>query len=337
MPNAKADMDKLVNFLTANAGMFDEIHVSLDSHNKTHIAHLGFWELNETQKKAIKEKNGIVGFKLDPQPSSTKDINYANTKIQLYDLAPNGILIPGCDDISPKGIISINRKEMIVEKSLLKTLAVDYIYKLTALHAKNPSKPLPNTWPDHCIIGTMGWKIYEPLANVLDNVKLKDKVYIHEKGTNDLVEMYSIFKAEVPYIKLSRHQEIAQYINRVVPRASQKINIPSVNRNYVTDLNKEFITQLRGPGNINTVYVCGEAKTHCVKTSVEDLVGDDGNNVVMLYNVMSDIISPPVFIDPRKTVFAALQKKGVKFATIETDNTIKINEEYVPTEDNYPN
>ena len=149
--------------------------------------------------------------------------------------------------------------------------------------------------------------------------------------------MYSIFKAEVPYIKLSRHQEIAQYINRVVPRASQKINIPSVNRNYVTDLNKEFITQLRGPGNINTVYVCGEAKTHCVKTSVEDLVGDDGNNVVMLYNVMSDIISPPVFIDPRKTVFAALQKKGVKFATIETDNTIKINEEYVPTEDNYPN
>ena len=43
--------------------------------------------------------------------------------------------------------------------------------------------------------------------------------------------------------------------------------------NYATELNVNFIKRLRGENNENMVYVCGEAKTHCVKTSAEDLVG----------------------------------------------------------------
>lgn len=333
VPNAENDLKKLATFLQNTTMVFDEIHVSLDSHNKTHIAHLGFWDLTPEQISAVQAQYGIVGFRLSPEPVQSQDLTTQNINIQLYNLA-DGTTIAGCENIMPRGVVTIDGQETTVDKELLKKTAVDYINKLTLLHNANNRKPLPNTWPDHCIIGSEGWKIYQPLADVLET---KQNVFIHEKGTNDLVEMYSIFKAEVTYKDLFPRNSVAAYDSATVPAPSQDIMNPNPTRNYVTELNKEFIQRLRGQNNENIVYVCGEAKTHCVKTSAEDLVGEDGKNVVMLYNVMSDITIPPIFIEPRKAVFADLQSKGVQFAIIdETNNTIKNNEQYDPNTDNYP-
>jgi nicotinamidase-related amidase len=336
--NADNDIKKLAKFLEITNMPFDEIHVSLDSHNKTHIAHLGFWDLTDVQKKAINEKGGIVGFRLNPQPTGTTDIakDFKSIKIELWDLSPDGKIIQGCDNITPRGVVTIDGNEKEIDNDTLKQLAVDYINKLTLMNTIDHSKPLPNTWPDHCIIDNDGWKIYQDLAKVLDSEKYKSKVFIHEKGTNDLVEMYSIFKAEVTYNSLYPRRQVVEYNDAKVPDPSQAVNFPNTLRNYATELNVNFIKRLRGENNENMVYVCGEAKTHCVKTSAEDLVGENGNNVVMLYNVMSDITFPPIFIEPRKTVFKELQKKGVKFATITDDNTIETNVNYTPEDDNYP-
>jgi nicotinamidase-related amidase len=262
VPNADVDIKRLADFLNNTRMEFDEVHVSLDSHNLTHIAHLRFWDLTDAQLLTIKEKGGIVGFSLNPKPSATTDIddelekNIDSIRIQLYDLTPGGVTLPGCENIMPRGVITIDGKETPIDKKKLKKLAADYINKLTLLNAINPSKPLPNTWPAHCIIGSKGWEIYEPLANVLKSDKYKEKVFIHEKGTNDLVEMYSIFKAEVAYSDLYPRRVVSEYIEGVPP-PSKNVNLPNSIRNYETKLNTEFIKRLRGENNVNTVYVCG--------------------------------------------------------------------------------
>jgi nicotinamidase-related amidase len=334
VPNAENDIKLLAEFLGSTAANFDEIHVSLDSHNLTHIAHLGFWNLNTFQINAIRDIGGVAGFRVvskEKQPGK---------QIELYN--PNVMSNPtiaGCENIKPAGNITINRKlKKVVDATLLHRLAVEYIEKLTALHNYDNTKPLPNTWPTHCILGTKGWEIYEPLANALKTDKYKDKVFIHEKGTNDLVEMYSIFKAEVSYPNLNHKCKIPEYtevVPQVVASTPDNMNTPKGTRNYATSLNLDLISRLRGAGNENTVYVCGEAKTHCVKTSAEDLVGSDGKNVIMLYNVMSDIVTPSIFVGPRKKAFKALKDKGVQFARIEA-NAIVDDNDYNPEKDDPP-
>jgi nicotinamidase-related amidase len=322
-------MRRLVNFLENKPTEFDEIHVSLDSHTKTHIAHLGFWQLRPEQESELKAY-GVVGFRLNPEPTGAEEINAEKVNIELYNMK-TAETIPGYENIMPRGVVTINGVEKQIDQNQLKKLAVDYINKLTQLH-NIYNKPLPTTWPDHCIIGTKGWRIYEPLASVL-NSKFKGKVYIHEKGTNDLVEMYSIFKAEVPYPDLYPRNIVNDYKDATVPKPNTTVNDPNTNRNYATTLNKDFITQLRGANNENIVYVCGEAKTHCVKTSAEDLVGDNGKNVIMLYNVMSDITDPDIYVEPRKKVFGELKDKGVEFAQI-IEGVIVMVDDYDPNNDN---
>jgi nicotinamidase-related amidase len=51
-------------------------------------------------------------------------------------------------------------------------------------------------WPTHCIEDSEGHKVKEPLRTVLRNNG--SLVKYHVKGQNELAEMYSIFKAEIP-------------------------------------------------------------------------------------------------------------------------------------------
>lgn len=55
----------------------------------------------------------------------------------------------------------------------------------------------PQTWPVHCFEGSEGWKVNPTILEELKQLD-KDKVTYHIKGQNQLAEMYSIMKAEVP-------------------------------------------------------------------------------------------------------------------------------------------
>lgn len=46
-------------------------------------------------------------------------------------------------------------------------------------------------WPPHCVIGTKGWQIYEPLQKKL--LSLGDKVQYLMKGQDDTKDSYSVF------------------------------------------------------------------------------------------------------------------------------------------------
>jgi len=97
-------------------------------------------------------------------------------------------------------------------------------------------------WPYHCIIGTKGHQVNPNINKALQEWAKKNRrlVCYLWKGTNPKAEMYSAFKAEV-----------------MVPGADE------------TRLNTQVLSRLYHNGNI---VICGQASSHCVRHSVEDMV-----------------------------------------------------------------
>ena len=330
VPGAKNDLDKLSRFLKKFPNKFDEIHVSLDSHTKRHIGHIGFWKSESELSDEDKNNHYTV-----PNPY---DVFYVDEK----DATQQNIYID--KDYTKK--VKTNYPE-------LQVWAYNYILAMQNLRKIDPTKPEPCLWAEHCIIGKFendtenGWKIYKPLQEVLNT--LKDKVFYHEKGTNDLVEMYSIFSAEIPYEDLLNNSEINTNLNTPAFQETKKYietelysglykNIkkieeiensnPLVNfetpkhtyRNYNTNFNTVLFQKLRGVNNSNKIYVCGEAKTHCVKTSLEDMVkhcdefGFNKSNISLLEDMTSPIPFE-IFLQAAKTAYDKLKKEGVNIIT----------------------
>ena len=104
-------------------------------------------------------------------------------------------------------------------------------------------------WPPHCLIGSRGNGVYPVLFDALkvwEEEKRNNNVNFVSKGSTITTEHYSAVKAEVP-----------------------DPNDPT------TQLDTRFITVLK---EADEVLVCGEAGSHCVKNTVEDIAdgfGDD--------------------------------------------------------------
>jgi nicotinamidase-related amidase len=207
----------------------------------------------------------------------------------------------------------------------LKLWAYNYISQM-----QNTTKPPPCLWAEHCIRGEKGWEVYEPLGLVLTE-QYEDKVFYHEKGTNDLVEMYSIFSSEVKYdqvfdavghsietlVAVKNHPQIKR---EQVPENKQ-LNVKNTIPNTNTDFNQKLADQLYGVNKNNHIYICGEAKSHCVKTSIEDLLHNiikvqkieltpgAGLQIYAITNMMSGI---PGFEEKTETAFATMKEQGVQ-------------------------
>lgn len=99
-------------------------------------------------------------------------------------------------------------------------------------------------WPPHCLIGTVGFTIMEPLLSSLmkweiDNFAVVDKI---TKGSNIFTEHYSAVQADVP-----------------------QTDDPS------TQLNTNFIRTLE---EADLIAFAGEASTHCLLNSFSDIVAN---------------------------------------------------------------
>lgn len=118
-------------------------------------------------------------------------------------------------------------------------------------------------WPVHCVIGTWGHNIHGALSAALadweaQTGKICDKVL---KGQNHMTEQYSAFKAEVP-----RADD---------PRTALR-------RDLLERLNK---------GN-NTLLVAGEASSHCVAASVDDMLANLSSERLRQTVLLTDCMSP---------------------------------------------
>lgn len=168
-------------------------------------------------------------------------------------------------------------------KSELKNYCLDYVRELSKKGKYNLI-----VWPEHCIEGTWGWEIYEPLQEALNEweVVTGKKVIYVKKGLNPLTEHYSAIKAEVE-IYTDEH----------------------------TLENKYLVNKL---ANSDKVFIAGEALTHCVYSTVKDLsqsLKERKNNTKLV--LFKDATSPVHgFENKVDAIFKELETDGVLISNI---------------------
>jgi nicotinamidase/pyrazinamidase len=132
-------------------------------------------------------------------------------------------------------------------------------------------------WPYHCIIGTWGSNIFQPLDDALDlweKSQYKSPTYIR-KGQSQLTEHYSEIKAEVETIEDN------------------------------TKPNNDLIASLDYYDNI---IVAGEALSHCLANSVRDMIHFNINpkKITILSDCTSNVYgfdnAGDVFINEMKSI-----------------------------------
>lgn len=143
-------------------------------------------------------------------------------------------------------------------------------------------------WPEHCLVGTPGAALDKDLADALlfwchRNHKNYTAVV---KGLNPLTEHFGVFQAQVP-----------------VPGDAD------------TALNTGFLMQLN---EFERILVTGEARSHCVATSIKQIIEHAPHLVsklTILTDCMSDVPNFGYLADP---IFEEARDLGAKFTTSES-------------------
>lgn len=141
-------------------------------------------------------------------------------------------------------------------------------------------------WPIHCEIGTWGHNFYPTLHEAAKAWAVKkggiNGLELVTKGTNPRTEHFGAFHAQVPIPN--------------APETQPAINLLSKLQEY------------------NSVYIAGEAKSHCVANSLKqmlNLVPDLAPKIVVLEDCMSDVAITPGLGDP---IFDRARSMGTRFA-----------------------
>lgn len=164
---------------------------------------------------------------------------------------------------------------------------LDYTAALAAA-----GKFLLMVWPEHCLIGGWGHGVEVGLKTVLNDWERAHFANIDyvTKGTNPFTEHYGAMMAEVP-----------------------DQNDPS------TQLNGRFISVLQ---DADIVAVAGEASSHCVKTTIEQIVDNIGDSHLSKIHILTDCMSPvpqtpgsPDFPAISKQFLVDMQARGLVLTT----------------------
>jgi nicotinamidase-related amidase len=148
-------------------------------------------------------------------------------------------------------------------------------------------------WPVHCVLGTWGHNIHDGLAHSLarwESARLRpcDKVL---KGLNPMTEQYSAFRAEVPRADDVRTQTNTALLDRLAA----------------------------GDGPL---LVAGEALSHCVAASGEDMLAHMGEARLRKTIFLTDCMSPVTGFEAQGLQFLAhLQSRGVQ--TLSTSQVLE--------------
>lgn len=138
-------------------------------------------------------------------------------------------------------------------------------------------------WPEHCLVGSRGAALHDTLLDALKLwSKQRERDYIAvQKGLYPLTEHFGIFRAQVP--------------DPAVPE---------------TQLNTALIADL---DRFDTVYLMGEAKSHCVANSLKQLLDFFPTlvpKVVVITDCMSDVTGSGHLAD---SIYREAQTRNVRF------------------------
>lgn len=138
-------------------------------------------------------------------------------------------------------------------------------------------------WPEHCLIGTGGAALDRSLSETLkkwSHHNQKNYTAI-VKGEHPLAEHFGVFRAQIP-----------------VPGEPK------------TELNRALLNDL---AQYDELWIAGEARSHCVATSLKQLMQFAQAlipRVVMVSDCMSDVTGLGHLADP---IYTEARKAGVRF------------------------
>jgi len=162
-----------------------------------------------------------------------------------------------------------------------KEKAVEYIRNL-----ENQGEFPHVVWPEHCIIGSYGAAIVDEIMEPVKIWARKGRYFdIVIKGTNPLTEHFGALMANVP-----------------------------IGGSPETQLNTELVRKLQ---LFDTILIAGEAKSHCVATTVKQMLNIDGiaQKLVILEDCMSDVTGFETLAQP---IYKKARRDGVRF-TLSTE------------------
>ncbi len=136
-------------------------------------------------------------------------------------------------------------------------------------------------WPEHCIIGSSGAAIVDEIMEPVKNWARKGHYYdLIIKGTNPLTEHFGALMANVP---------IGGYPE--------------------TQLNTKLVSTLL---KYKTILIAGEAKSHCVATTVKQMLNIDAiaRKIVILEDCMSVVTG---FENLASSIYEKAKKEGALF------------------------
>ncbi len=140
-------------------------------------------------------------------------------------------------------------------------------------------------WPEHCLVGTRGAALAEPLAVALRgwSQRVQKNYAAVMKGLHPLAEHFGVFQAQIP-----------------VPGAPE------------TGLNQPLLDDL---ARFNQIWLAGEARSHCVATSLHQLlrhVPELAKKITLLTDCTSNVTNLDHLAD---SIYAEAEKEGVNFTT----------------------
>lgn len=143
-------------------------------------------------------------------------------------------------------------------------------------------------WPVHCQIGTWGAAVHPVLQRALDEWEDARALPVSHvrKGENPWTEHYSALRAEVPVVG-----------------------------DPATDFDADLLGRLV---RADRLLVAGEASSHCVKATVEHLLGrweGDPGRIVLVVDAMSPVAGCEALQDD---LFALAASRGVRLAPLAT-------------------
>lgn len=241
---ADADMTRLAAFIGAVGHKLNDIHVTMDSHHTIDIAHPAWWQ-------------------------SAKDQMIGTTRYRAGQ-NPNPFTMITPKDVDPSNPVWISINPDLTKRS------IDYV---NALEAKNRYKLV--VWPEHCLIGTWGHNIFDPLSVALrkwerTNFGVVDTV---TKGSNVYTEHYSAIQAEVP-----------------------DPNDPSTLLSVAPGSLIDSLTQC------DQVLLAGEALSHCMASTVRDIAAEFGQDNVKKLVLLEDCSSSVTGFETLGTDFVSDMK-----------------------------
>jgi nicotinamidase-related amidase len=146
-------------------------------------------------------------------------------------------------------------------------------------------------WPEHCLIGSKGAALDDSIMRALVQwTRLGKEYQAVVKGTNPLTEHFGIFRAQLPILEAPE-----------------------------TQLNTGLLEQL---AKFDRVFLAGEAKSHCVATSLKQIVDnapDLARKVVVIEDCMSDVtglghLGEPIYVEARKQGVQFVYSQELSFA-----------------------